>query len=360
MKLPQIEPYGNGYSYRASVPKPGGGRAQVRRTFGTAQAARAALLVELGDLRPITPGKLTVETLARKWLREITSTHKRGTVANYTNVVDFYIVPHIGNLRGDKLTPEDITALYETLRAHGLAPATIRGVHRRLTAMLGYAVAKKLVKENVTNGVIRPRVPKRRKTIWTLAELQRFVEVAQKDAFWPLWCVVINTGLRRGELAGLTWDDVDLDHGYITPFMQRTTADYEVVEEELKSEASGQAIPIEERAVKALKDLRGEDVVSPVRYVFTRPDGEPFHPQAITRKFQALAAKASLPVIPLHNVRHTIATQMLRNGDNPKIVQEKLRHASIATTMDLYSQVPGDVAREAARRLENSMFRPAS
>jgi integrase len=171
--------------------------------------------------------------------------------------------------------------------------------------------------------------------------------------------------MRRGELAGLRWSDVDLDRATLSIVSQRTTdADWKVVTKEPKG-SSGRVIDLGPQTVAALRARRKQSVAERLQWgaayvdsglVFTREDGSGYHPTRMADLFQRLAKAAGVPVIRLHDARHSCATLGLDAGIHPKVVQQLLGHASWSTTMDLYSHRVERLQREATGRIESALF----
>lgn len=160
--------------------------------------------------------------------------------------------------------------------------------------------------------------------------------------------LAMSTGLRRGELSGLRWSDIDLDEKKLRVASTRVVVNYAVLDQSPKSKSSARVIGLDAMTVSALRAHRRSQLEERMAWgqawtdsglVFTREDGAGYHPERVTRMFQAAAARAGLPVIPLHGLRHSYATAGLEAGIAPKVMQERLGHSSLAITMDLYSHV---------------------
>jgi integrase len=193
--------------------------------------------------------------------------------------------------------------------------------------------------------------------VWTPEQLRAFLAHARQDRLYALWLLVATTGMRRAELAGLRWVDVDLDAARLSPRRPRVVVDYAVHESEPKTRMGKRSLALDPATVATLRehearqDQERADVGPGWRdsgLVFTQPDGAPFHPDLITDWFRRLARAAGLPPIRLHDVRHSYATAALAAGVPAKVVSERLGHATIAITLDVYSHViPGMDAQAA-------------
>jgi integrase len=204
-----------------------------------------------------------------------------------------------------------------------------------------------------------PRVERRELRVWDAAEARRFLEFVRDDRLFALWLVALNTGMRRGELAGLRWSAVNLEEGTVAVVQQRTTANYVVVEAEPKAH-SRRVIPVDAPVVAALRAhhrgqleerLAAGPAWADTEYIFVREDGRPYHPDRFRIMLEKLTRAAGLPPIRLHDLRHTMATVALEAAIHPKIIQERLGHASISMTLDTYSHVMPGLQREASERL---------
>jgi integrase len=194
--------------------------------------------------------------------------------------------------------------------------------------------------------------------VWTPEQLRAFLAHARHDHLYALWLLVVTTGMRRAELAGLRWVDIDLDAARLSPRRPRVVVNYVVHESEPKTRMSKRSLALDQATVAALLEHKARQEqdradVGAARMdsglVFTRPDGSPIHPDLITDWFRRLARGAALPPIRLHDVRHSYATAALAAGIPAKVVSERLGHATVAITLDVYSHViPGMDAQAAS------------
>jgi integrase len=187
--------------------------------------------------------------------------------------------------------------------------------------------------------------------VWTPGQLRAFLLHVREDRHYAAWLLAATTGMRRGELLGLRWIDVDLDAGRVAIRRPRVVVDHAVYTSEPKTARSRRSIALDSATVAALREHQArqaaERVVIGPGYqdsglVFTRPDGSPIHPHLFSDWFKQHVRRAGLPKIRLHDVRHSYASAALAAGIAAKVVSERLGHATIATTMDTYSHVlPG-------------------
>jgi integrase len=196
---------------------------------------------------------------------------------------------------------------------------------------------------------------------WSAEELRGFLGYVQKDRLYPLWLTEARTGLRRGELLGLQWSDVDLETGRASIRRALVSVDYKLTLSEPKTVKGKRSVPLPPETVAALREWRKAQLEERLankegNFVFTREDGSPVHPDRLSKMFEALSRKAGLPVIRFHDLRHTWATLALQAGVAPKVVSEILGHANIGITLDTYSHVIPAMEEDASARVAGLIF----
>jgi integrase len=300
---------------------------------------------------------------------------KPTTLASYEDYARAYVVPVLGNVRlQEQLTARRLAAFYDhvltkgrTKRADGLSPKTVRNVHVMLRKALGDAVAWDYIVNNPAEQVRPPRLARRLPTVWNPDEASRFLTDAVEDRFYGLYLLAATTGMRRAELCGLRWPAVDLDGGSLLVATTRVVVRGHAQDsDEAKSARSHRQISLDPITVEAIRERRAQqdeeragfgDSFASTNLVFTWEDGRPPHPDVIRQRFQRLVGRLGLQVIRLHDLRHTYATIALAAGVNPKVVSERLGHASVAFTLQQYSHVLPGVDEEAAKKVADLMFR---
>jgi integrase len=185
-------------------------------------------------------------------------------------------------------------------------------------------------------------------TTWTAEEIRTFLAHTADHRFHAAFMVLATTGMRRGEALGLRWEDLDLDGGRVSITQTVITVNHEVRVGSPKTAKGRRTVALDLGTVRALREHRQRQVAERLLMgtgftdhglVFCRPDGGPLHPERFSRTFEHLSAKAGLPPIRLHDVRHSWATLALSAVVHPKVVQERLGHASIGVTLDVYSHL---------------------
>jgi integrase len=368
------------WSYKFDGPGgPATGRRQVVvggfRTRRTAEKALATAMVEgppaaarAGTPAPPPPGP-TLREYLDAWLVGMKPQLASTGWSNYERLLRLYVPPALGGLRLAELTGSMLTAHYAQLVERGgrqgrpLSPTTVRLVHRILHKALADAVDADVL---AANPVAKARAPRRQRpetAVWTADQVRGFLTARRGDRLYAAWLLALTSGLRRGELAGLVWGDIDLERGTLSVARQRTTdADSHVVVKSPKGTSRrtldlGSATSAALRAHRTTQDAELQ-VLGTARsgdsgVVFARPDGHPLHPQRLADLFQAAAREVGLPVIRLHDARHSCATLALSAGIHPKVVQQLLGHSSWSVTMDLYSHRIDRLQREASQRIED-------
>ena len=240
-----------------------------------------------------------------------------------------------------------------------LSARTVRYVHSVVKRALDDAVNWGRLARNPAARATPPsakaaKAPK--PTTWTAAELREFLDSVRGARFYPLWLLVATTGVRRGEAIGLRWRDLDLDGASMAVTNARVAVGREVVDSPPKS-GHGRAVALDTATVAALRAHRKAQAAEQLAlgpayettgYVFTWEDGRPLHPDYVSAAFRRAVARLDVQTIRLHDLRHTWASLALGAGVNPKIVSERLGHATVGFTLDVYSHVMPGLQEDAA------------
>jgi integrase len=307
--------------------------------------------------------KITVSQYLTRWIDSLQGSVRPSTKARYKQMMEQHVVPIIGRVQLAKLTPLQVQHLYANRLEKGLSPTTVDLLHNILHKALKQAVRWGLLTRNVTEAVDVPQRTTPEFTVWDEQAVSHFVAVANTDNLAALWQLAILTGMRRGEMLGLKWEDIDLVRGMLSvkrTLSRGTKGTYTFGLP--KTRHGRRLVSLPRSAVKALKSHRMKQLEARLALgvgyedqglVFANAVGEPLHPNTVAYQFKRLCKAADVPLIRIHDLRHTSATLMLANGEHPKIVQERLRHANISITLGRYSHVTMDMQRDAADRLDN-------
>ena len=355
-----------------------GERKQTRRRgFPTKRAAQAELTRILGALEQrqyVAPKRQTVgQFLTDTWLPAIQHTIKPGTFESYARNVRLHVAGRpIGRRQLQQLDPADINALYGQLLAvdaehRPLSPRSVAYIATILHRAFRDAIRWQALVRNPCESADPPRPSaKPEMQTWTGAQLSVFLQHVSGDRLAGGWWLAANTGMRRGEVLGLRWSDVDLDAGRLTITRTLITTEVQRVGQSgmsrgtPKTSKGRRQVAIDPGTVAALRTHRARQLEERMALgagyadedlVVCRVDGTPLHPKLFSDYFTKEARRAGLPVIRLHDLRHTHATLALRAGVHPRIVQERLGHANISITLDTYSHVDLDMQAAAAAQI---------
>lgn len=365
----------------------GGPRQQVkRRGFRTQKEAKEALAelrtkVRRGEYVPRSTE--TFDDFADSWL----ASRQRdalapSTRAQYERNLRRHVRPHLGGERIQRIDTPRIERLYDELHQAGVGHGALQSIHTLLKQVFRAAAKQKIIERNPMALVDRPKAPSitaddedddfARDHVWTPAELRTFLALAQGSDLYPLLRLAATTGMRRGELCGLRWQDVDLDAATVEVRQQYADARGGGQEfRRLKSKAARRRIDIDSTTVAVLRDHRKAQLENRLRIgegyrdqgvVFTYPDGEPLRPTFVSKEFRRLAVKTAeaenggrtpdepeCPVIRFHDLRHTHASALVADGRDILFVAKRLGHSNPSFTLARYGHaIPDDRGVEAA------------
>lgn len=350
--------------YWAAAISLGAGRRKV--IYGKTRAAVAAKLVT--TLREQQQGvaitssqRLAVGMYLTRWLGGAESSVRGSTFKRYSELVRVHLVPRIGSIPLAKLGPADLAAMYAGMLADGIAPSTAVLVHRVLARALREAEAADIIARNVTRLVRPPRVPHMEMRTLSAEQARSLIETTAGDRMGALYAVALASGARLGELLALTWQDTDLERGSIriTRTLTRTARGWEIGEP--KTSASRRTVPVGRTAATALRTHRRIQTEERVLagsvwhagdLVFADEIGRPIDGTHVSHAFGAVLARAALPRVRFHDLRHTAATLLLEAGLHPRVVAERLGHSTPSLVMNTYGHVTERMQTEATATLD--------
>jgi len=354
-------------------------RRETKSSFATqkeCQAAMNRLLVKVEQHDYAAPTKASVkEYLTKEWLPAVKATIRPSTYNSYVQHVECHIVPHIGTVKLQKLSGSQVNALYSKLAETGrkdgktgLSPMTIHHVHACLHKACKDAVRWGHISRNPLDAADPPRKKgdgtKEMRT-WTKEQLKAFLDAMKDERLSPLWHTIAMTGMRRGEAIGLRWSDVDFDGGRLAVRRALIPSGREVIVSEPKTIKGRRVIAIDPGTVEVLKAQAARQLDEQKDWdeawvetglVFTLENGAALDPESVSRYFRQAVKKSMLPPIRLHDLRHTHATLALRAGIHPKVISERLGHATISITLDTYSHAIPAMQEEAATLIAGLVF----
>jgi integrase len=322
----------------------------------------------------VTAQPQTVAQFLTDWLENTHRRHLRPrTYERYREAVYLHIVPNLGHVQLQKLTARQVQAFYTRKADEGLAPATIIYYHSVLHNALDTAVKWGLVFRNVCDLVAPPRKERFEIQPLTLAQMQHLLATVSGHKWEALFTLAMATGMRRGELLGLKWQDVNFEAGQlqVRRVLSRVPSHmpervHVYVEAEPKTQKSRRSIMIAPFALEALKRHRKSQLEDKLKagefwqeheYVFCTLQGRHLNPNHVVEEFKKLLTRAGLPDIRFHDLRHSAATLLLSLGIHPKVVQELLGHTQISMTMDVYSHVLPGMQLDAMRQFDAALLK---
>ncbi len=356
---------GHRWAYWLDLPRAEDGRRQqeTRSGFPTkaeAQAALAEAQVKAARGERVAPDRQTLGAYLPTWLDGLD--RKPATMEAYRRIVTAHLVPTLGRHRLQSLSPPHIKAAYRSLQDEkGLSPTTVQLVHQVLSKALADAVHDGLV---ATNAAAKVKAPARRRTemqTWNREQVVIFLEHVADERLAAMWRLFLTTGMRRGEVAALRWQDLNLDAGHLSVRQTGNVVDgvWTVGTPKGRGDASAKSrrLALDGGTVTALRAHRARQLQERMAWggdwqevglVFVREDGSPLNPSTIGQQLTVRAKQAGLPHVRVHDLRHSYATLALEAGVHPKVVSERLGHANIGITLDLYSHVSEGMDRSAA------------
>lgn len=345
---------------------PGTGK-QIQRSFTgkTQKEVREkmqAAAVEINQGTYTAPSKLTVGQWLDIWQRDYLGSVKPKTVVNYSQNIKNHIKPAMGAIKLDALDAPTIQKLYNSLSADH-SPKTVKNIHGVLHKALQQAVKVGYLRFNPADACELPRMEQKEIHPLDDAAIAAFIRAVQGHRFEAVYLTMLFTGMRRGEVCGLTWDCVDLERGAITINKQLQNVTGQPGEFRLvpTKNDKGRTITAAASVVKLLKQHRARQLRDRLRagpvwqdngFVFCNEAGEHLSPNTVYHCFKRLVASIGLPDARLHDLRHSYAVAALRAGDDIKTVQGNLGHHAAAFTLDVYGHVTEEMKQASADRME--------
>jgi len=338
---------------------------------GTKKDAQKYLTASLRDKDLgvfVEPATESLETYLKQWLESAARPRLRErTFEGYEWILKHYIPSKIKVKRLSDVQALDIQMLYNALLKRGISAKTIRNLHQVLSSALTQAVKWKMLMQNPCALCELPRREKKEMLCLSVEQVMKFIEAARSDKWFAAFLVAIETGARPEEYLGLRWSDVDFENCTVSirrALVWRKGGGY--IFTEPKTARSRRQIPLSASVVVELRKHKRKQAEDRLRLgehyenhdlIFAAEKGTPLLWRNLTRRhFKPLLKIAELPDVRLYDLRHTTATMLLAAGENPKVVSERLGHASITLTLDTYSHVLPTMQKAATEKLERMMY----
>jgi len=345
----------------------------VRGTKTEAQKVLASLLTELDNGTYVEPDKITLSEYLRDWMQTYVEANlSPTTVDSYGINMEKHIIPHIGRILLQELKPMHLQKFYKVMLESGrsdgkggLSAKSVRYIHRNIYEALEHAVRMQMISRNVAALVTLPKVKPYKAKVYTEDQLVVLMRAAQGTEMELLIALAVALGLRRGELLGLRWADIDFENKTLTVSNNLVQTMKGSVNKDPKSESSNRTIDLPESLIVLLK--KHKKIQSENRlllgssyktdgHVCCKADGSSYCPGYYSKKFKKFLKEKGLSHIRLHDLRHSNATLMLKYGVQPKVASSRLGHSSIAITLDLYSHVLSGMQKEVAEKIDMGIF----
>ncbi len=318
----------------------------------------------------VEPAAMPVNEYLDKWLETAARPRLRErTLVDYTDKLKRYVRPAVGEKKLCDVRPLDIQRFYGELQERGLSARTIRYTHAILSSAFKQAIKWHMLARNPCEAVELPRMVRREMHAFSPEEAARFQAATQEDEYGSVLIFALATGMRPEEYLALKWSDLDLEKGAAT--VQRTL----VFRKgggwyfgEPKTSRSRRTVPFPASVLRSLVEHRRRQMEARLKagahyqnsdLVFATGEGTPINLRNLTqRHFQPALLRAGLPLkFRLYDLRHSCATLLMIVGENPKVVSERLGHASIVLTLDTYSHVLPSMQQAATEKLEGILFK---
>ncbi len=336
------------------------GKVIYKNVLGKTQAEvkeKLKAAIEKSAVRTVNTEHYTVGQWLDTWMENYAKLQVRASsYKTYQGFIDNHIKPTLGNVSLEKLAAMELQKLYKHLlesgrvectearnKPKGLSIKTVRNINQMISSALNCAVEQYLIPANPTKGCVLPKLERKEMKILPLESLGAFFEEARRSGVFELYYIDLATGLRRGELLGLKWSDIDLDKGIIHVRRQILRQNGKVIEAPLKTKNSYRSIAIGADAIKVLKGMEQKD-----EYVFPSPYGGPMSPDSVLHMLQRVLKRAGLERIRFHDLRHTFSVLALQNGVDVKTLSSMLGHYSAGFTLDTYAHVTSSMQKQAA------------
>ncbi|USG67334.1 tyrosine-type recombinase/integrase [Brevibacillus ruminantium] len=300
-----------------------------------------------------------------EWLENKRNSVRRQTFTNYVTICNSHIIPELGTLSIQQLNPFTLQKFVNSLCEKGFATSYIKKVIDVLNGSLEKAKKLDMIARNPMELVEKPRISKQEMKVWDVNEVEKFLATAQEERLYVAFLLAITTGMRQGEILGLRWKDLDFENCSLS-ISQTLSHDGKELQTEAKTKSSIRAIHLPTETLLALRKHRSliiqEKLQAGDKYVdhdlvVCTSVGTPVIPRNLTRTWKRLIEQAGVAPIRFHDLRHTHATLLLKQGIHIKVVADRLGHTDTRMTLDTYSHIQPSMQVEAANAISQALFK---
>lgn len=343
---------------------------------GEAKALRDKIMTEHRQGTYIAPTQLLLKDYLTEWIGAYKFNLKPTTHDSYVSFINNHIIPEIGDIIVTRLRPSHLRKLYAQKltggrmdgKEGGLSPRSVKYIHTIILLALNHAMQDEIISRNVATLVDPPRQEKPQIKYWTWEQAKKFITATKNDRYYMFYLIALSTGMARGEVLGLRWQDIDWERRTLS--VRQTivnTNDGPIIQASAKTENRERTLDVTPALLAKIRGHRKKQAaeylalqITPSKeksdLVLTASTGNHVMPSTIDKcleraikKYNNLKdAENHLPELTTHGLRHTYATHLLEENTHSKVVQERLGHASIRITMDTYSHVVPRLQKEVA------------
>lgn len=341
----------------------------LRRGFKTQKAAKEAMTEMENALNKgsyIEPSKVLYSEHLGKYLAAKKNNVKESTFGTYSYLVNKFIIPALGHIEISKIQPQHIEDLYNELKENNtLSDENIRKIHTLINDSMNRALKWEMIARNPATLVDPPKIAKKLVDVWDKEEIDKFLEAAKGSRYYEAFLLALTTGMRQSELLGLRFRDIDKENNTIA-IVQTLSHTGQVLIPSTKSAASNRSISIDPETMSTILNLESkykqEKMANRPLYkdfdlVIRTEVGTPLSPRNCLRAFNGVIKKAGVRKIRFHDLRHTHASLLLKQGVNPKIVSERLGHANVRITLDRYSHLLPNLQEDTAKQFGEIFYK---
>lgn len=347
-----------------------GRRKRIYKTFSNKPEAEAFKTKSIADYntgRFLEPNKITVEELCLEWMKGHFILIKESTQRGYRVNIEIHIIPHIGDIEVQKLSASHIQTMVNSMHEKGLAPRSIKYVITNLNQILNYAISNDIIIKNPTRSVILPRQEKFQHEVYSLDEVKKLIHCSKGTKLEEIIAIEVFTGLRRGEVLALKWEDINFEEKTLTIRRNLIHEDNGIQFTTPKTQAGTRTIVVPNELIIYLERLKNKRIRQRLRagrnynnldLIVCKENGEPYDPRMVSIWFREFLDSNNLKRIRFHDLRHTHATLLLvEYGTSIKAISDRLGHSKVQTTMDYYISSTDSAQQEAIGKLEKDLMR---